>query len=81
MAKLTFNEHFKKKVDRLDSQLQRRIFFTLEKISINPYVGKPMRYARKGTREVYLGHFRLSYEYFSQTDEAVITDFYHKDEQ
>ncbi len=81
MVIITFDENFKQIFKRLDTQLKERTLSAIKKVTLNVFVGKPMRYARKGTREVYLGHFRLSYVYFSQTDEVVITDLYHKDEQ
>lgn len=38
-----------------------------------------MRYARKGTREVYISPFRLSYKY--ENNVLTFLDLYHKDEQ
>ena len=49
------------------------------KIINSPEIGKPMRYSRKGTREVYVLHFRLSYYYLD--DKIIFLDLYHKDEQ
>lgn len=40
-----------------------------------------MRHGRKGTREVYVGHFRLSYAYFVEEKVVTLLNFYHKDEQ
>lgn len=40
-----------------------------------------MRYTRKGTRELYVGSFRLSYEYLKEEEIVYILDLYHKDEQ
>ena len=40
-----------------------------------------MRHNRKGTREIYLHPFRISYAYDKLKDIAIILDFYHKDEQ
>lgn len=40
-----------------------------------------MRYARKGTREVYIGSFRLSYRYSKEENLIEFSDFYHKDKQ
>ena len=51
----------------------------IKKIIENPEIGKPMRYARKGTREVYLGSFRLSYAF--DDPKLIFLDLYHKDEQ
>ena len=47
----------------------------------NPEVGKPMKYVRKGTREVYIGSFRLSYAYINEENKIIFLDLYHKDEQ
>ena len=46
-----------------------------------PEIGKPMRYSRKGTREVYAGSFRLSYAYIPEESRIIFLDLYHKDEQ
>ena len=53
----------------------------MSKILENPDVGKPMRYSRKGTREVYVSSFRLSYIYYQQENSVIFLDIYHKDEQ
>ncbi|MEK6809747.1 MAG: type II toxin-antitoxin system RelE/ParE family toxin [Nanoarchaeota archaeon] len=53
----------------------------IKKIIENPEIGKPMRHARKGTREVYIGSFRLSYAYIKEENKLIFLDLYHKDEQ
>ena len=60
---------------------QEKIKKQIKKIVENPEVGKPMRYGRKGTREVYISSFRLSYAYIKEEDKLIFLDFYHKDEQ
>jgi mRNA-degrading endonuclease RelE of RelBE toxin-antitoxin system len=40
-----------------------------------------MRYKRKGTRELYVGSFRLAYSYSINEDEIIFLELYHKDEQ
>ena len=64
-----------------DKGLKFRISKQIEKIIANPEIGKPMMNARKGTREVYVSPFRLSYAYFKDEDKIILLDFYHKDEQ
>jgi mRNA-degrading endonuclease RelE of RelBE toxin-antitoxin system len=64
-----------------DNLLKKRIKKQLGKIGENPEVGKPMRNSRKGTREIRISSFRLSYAYYSSERLVVILDFYHKDEQ
>ena len=53
----------------------------IKKIINNPEIGKPMKYSRKGTREIYIGSFRLSYSYIKNENKLVFLDLYHKDEQ
>lgn len=40
-----------------------------------------MKHNRKGTREVYISPFRLSYVYDEQNDTLLFLDVYHKDKQ
>jgi len=40
-----------------------------------------MRHDRKGTREVYIPPFRLSYGYDKNSDSLTFLTIYHKDEQ
>lgn len=60
---------------------QDRIKKQIRKIIENPETGKPMKYARKGTREVHVGSFRLSYAYIKEENKLIFLDLYHKDEQ
>jgi len=60
---------------------QDRIKKQIRKIIENPEIGKPMRFARKRTREVYIGSFRLSYAYLQEENKLIFLDIYHKDEQ
>jgi len=60
---------------------QEKIKKQIKKIIENPEIGKPMRHARRGTREVYIGSFRLSYAYIKDENKLIFLDLYHKDEQ
>lgn len=51
------------------------------KKQIKKVVEKPMMYDRKGTRELYIKPFRLSYIYGYEAKIAYILDLYHKDKQ
>ncbi|MBN1645005.1 type II toxin-antitoxin system RelE/ParE family toxin [Candidatus Woesearchaeota archaeon] len=64
-----------------DKGLKIKIWKQIKKITENPTIGKPMRNVRKGTREVYVSPFRLSYSYLEKENKIVILDLYHKDEQ
>jgi mRNA-degrading endonuclease RelE of RelBE toxin-antitoxin system len=64
-----------------DQEVKKSVKNKIKKIIENPEIGKPMRNVRKGTREVYSGSFRLSYEYSKERNLIEFLDFYHKDEQ
>ena len=82
MVKIDFDERFKRTLSKIkDSSIKERIEKLLIKIRNNPQIGKPMKHNRKGTREVYLPPFRLSYAYNRNNETIIILDLYHKDEQ
>jgi mRNA-degrading endonuclease RelE of RelBE toxin-antitoxin system len=82
MVRSAFDPLFEKTFSKIkDAGLKERIIKQLGKIRDNPAVGKPIRYGRKGTREVYVPPFRLSYEYLPEEDKIIFLDLYHKDEQ
>ena len=60
---------------------KERVKKQIAKIVENPETGKPMMYGRKGTREVYVSPYRLSYFYLKEEDKIVFLGLYHKDEQ
>ena len=81
MVRVDYNPNFKRAFNKLDKNYKERVEKVLIKIIENPEIGKPMRYARKGTREVYISPFRLSYVYLEEDDKIVILDLYHKKKQ
>ena len=81
MVKYTYAPKFQKTFKKLDNSLKIQIKKLVNKIIENPEIGKPMKYNRKGTREVYAGSFRLSYSYDKNVDELIFLTIYHKDEQ
>ena len=81
MVEVTFTKEFREIFFKINDKLTKeRIVKQIEKIQENPEIGKPMRNVRKGTRELYIGSFRLSYEYFKDKNLVYMLDFYHKDE-
>ena len=64
-----------------DLSLRRRVLTQLAKIRANPKVGKPMRHHRRGTRELRVKPFRLTYRYVQQEGLVYILDLYHKKKQ
>lgn len=82
MVKVAFHPSFKKRFSRIrDKGLKDKLIRQFAKIRDNPEIGKPMRYVRKGTREIYIKPFRLSYLYIEKEKTIVILALYHKDEQ
>lgn len=82
MVRVIFSDNFQRRFSKIkDALFREKMEKLLIKIKENPEIGKPMRFERKGTREVYAGSFRLSYSYDKNADILFIYDFYHKDEQ
>ena len=82
MVNIVFAESFRRKAIKIkDSALKEKIKKQIAKIASNPEIGKPMMYARKGTREVYISPYRLSYSYIPGENKIEFLDLYHKDEQ
>lgn len=77
-----FDPYFQKTFSKIrDVALKEKIIKQIIKLKENPEVGKPMRYVRKGTRELYIPPFRLSYIYIANENKVKILDLYHKDKQ
>jgi len=72
---------FIQQVKKIDGSLIERVQKLIKKIIDDPETGKPMRFDRKGTREVYLPPFRLSYSYDKDKEILYLLEVYHKDEQ
>ena len=82
MVNVDFDESFKRNIYKIkDNLIKNRIEKLILKIRENPEIGKPMKFSRKGTRELYIKPFRLSYEYIKEENKIILLDLYHKDEQ
>ncbi|MBN2454509.1 type II toxin-antitoxin system RelE/ParE family toxin, partial [Candidatus Woesearchaeota archaeon] len=82
MVKVSFDSTFEKRIKKLkDVSLKKKLKKQIKKTIEHPETGKPMRFARKGTREIYVPPFRLSYFYIKAEQMIVFLDLYHKDEQ
>ena len=80
MVEVIFDPLFKKDFKKIkDKSLKDKVIKQVSKIKNNPEIGKPMRYDRKGTRELYISPLRLSYKV--EGDIVYILALYHKDEQ
>ena len=82
MVDILYEEDFQRAFSRLKHPMvKKQVLKLISRILEHPEIGKPMRNQRKGTREVYLGSQRLSYEYDTSRELIVFLDIYHKDEQ
>ena len=82
MLNIEYNKDFLKKISKIKyASFKEKIKKQVEKIIENPETGKPMRYNRKGTREVYISPYRLAYAYLSSENKIIFLGIYHKDEQ
>lgn len=82
VARVDKTDEFVKILQKIrDEAVKEKVKKQILKIMENPEIGKPMQYSRKGTREVYVPPFRLSYAYIQEEDRIILLDLYHKDEQ
>lgn len=81
MVIVDYDPNFKKTISKLDKSIKIKVEKVLTKIINNPEIGKLMRYARKGTREVHISPFRLSYACLPQENKIILLTLYHKDKQ
>ena len=82
MLDIEFNPDFLKTLRKIkNAKFKDTIKKQVEKVIDDPSIGKPMRYSRKGTREVYIKPYRLAYALIPEEDKLIILGLYHKDEQ
>jgi mRNA-degrading endonuclease RelE of RelBE toxin-antitoxin system len=82
MLNIEYTDSILKAISKIkDKSDKEKIKKQILKIIKNPEIGKPMRYVRKGTRELYVGPYRLAYSYLKNENKIILLDFYHKDEQ
>ncbi len=80
MVTVIFDSVFENNFKKIkDSSLKEKIIAQISKTKDNPRAGKPMKYDRKGTRELYISPFRLSYKL--DGDNVYILALYHKNSQ
>ena len=82
MVTVAYGASFEKTIRKIrDGRVKNRVKQQIIRIVNDPTIGKPMRYGRKQTREVYIPPFWLSYCYDEQRDLLIFLDLYHKDRQ
>ena len=82
MVNVAYSVLFEKTVKKIrDARTKEQVKQQVIRIVNNPEVGKPMRYSRKNTREIYIPPFRLSYQYDAEQDLIIFLDLYHKNKQ
>ena len=81
MPIIEYNPEFLRLLAKIDNSIKEKLKKQITKIIDNPEIGKPMKYSRKDTREVYVPPFRLSYAYIKHEDKIIFLELYHKKEQ
>ena len=82
MLKVEYSDDLLKTISKIkDTSSKEKVKKQIKKIIDQPEIGKPMRYARKGTRELHIGSYRLAYAYIKDKNKLILLDLYHKDEQ
>ena len=81
MVEVRFDKNFARLFSKLDKFMKEKISKQVKKVLENPEVGKPMKNIRKGTRELYVSPFRLSYFYDKKEGIIYVLDLYHKKRQ
>ena len=82
MVNITFSPEFERLFSKIkDGSLKEKVVKQIMKLEKTPESGKPMRYSREGTRELYVSPYRLSYIFNKDEDSVRLIDLYHKDEQ
>lgn len=82
MVEVFYDEKFERFFNKFkDASFRDQIKKLIRKIIENPEIGKPMKFERKGTREVYAGSYHLAYAFLKEENKLVFLEIYHKDEQ
>ena len=82
MLEVRYEPDFLRIVEKIKDALNKeKVKKQIAKIIANPELGKLMRYNRRGTRELYIKPFRLSYCYIKYQNLLIFLDLYHKDKQ
>jgi mRNA-degrading endonuclease RelE of RelBE toxin-antitoxin system len=82
MVTIAYDPSFEKKVRKIkDHLLKLKVKKQILKIMDSPEIGEHKRYGRKGTREVHVPPFRLSYLHLKNEDKIVLLGLYHKNKQ
>ena len=82
MVVVEFDARFEKTFRKIRHETVRiQLKKQIRKIIENPEVGKPMQHGRRGTRELYVAPYRLSYAWLEAHGRIILLDLYHKDVQ
>ena len=80
MVNVEYRDSFLRTLSKIkDKTVKQKIKKQMIKILKDPDIGKPMKYARKETRELYIKPYRLAYSYFK--NKIIFLDIYHKNKQ
>ncbi len=65
--KIEIDDELLKAIKKLDKGLRERFYTGIEKIDVNPEVGKPLQYDFKGCRRIRIDPFRIIYKIKEET--------------
>lgn len=65
--KIEIDDELIKAIKKLDKELRERFYAGIEKVVLNPEVGKPLQYDFKGCRRIRLDPFRIVYKIKEET--------------
>jgi len=81
MTEIRYDDDFEKVFKKLDNSFKIKVKKQIVKIIENPEIGKPLKYSRKNTKEVYISPMRLYYCYHKGEDIITILELGHKRDQ
>jgi mRNA-degrading endonuclease RelE of RelBE toxin-antitoxin system len=82
VVEIVYDPKFVRNIKKIkDRSIKEKLKKQIAKVIEFPEVGKPMKYIKKGTRELYVSPYRLSYKHIKEENKIILLDLYHKDRQ
>jgi mRNA-degrading endonuclease RelE of RelBE toxin-antitoxin system len=63
MVEVIYTDKFEREFKKADTSVKEKATKQINKIILNPEIGKPLQYDLKGERTVYVKPFRIIYSY------------------
>ena len=65
MVEVVYTEKFEREFRKADGSIKEKAVKQINKIILEPEIGKPLRYDLKGERTIYVKPYRIIYSYFN----------------